>query len=169
MNNQKSRILSDKKGHASNSSDPTEPARAEAAEAAERMTFLPRFHRSEFVIIKKTVEDVLCWFKSLVVLKHVKHELYFAVEIVKHLNSLLQLDKKYGVDLQVLKHIIGKISSSLVMVKAKAEENMRVAMEKKEDTQKLARRRRRKERMTAAREKMERIARWAEEVAASRA
>jgi len=60
------------------------------------MTFLPRFTLSEFLNIK-TVEDVLCWFKSLAALKDVKHELFLAVEIVKHLNSLLQLDKKYGV------------------------------------------------------------------------
>ena len=165
MNNQKSRILSDRERRASNSSNPTELARTEASE---RMTFLPRFHRSEFLIIRKTVQDVLCWFKSLPCLKHVKHELYLAVEIVKHLNSLLQLDKKYGVDLQALKHIIGKISSSLIMVRAKAEEKVRVIMEKEKNIQKPARRR--KERMTAAKENnMERIARWAEEVAASRA
>ena len=53
------------------------------------------------------------------------------------------------------------------MVKAKAEENVRVAMEKRKDMRKLARRR--KERMSAMEMKMERIARWAEEVAANRA
>jgi len=131
------------------------------------MTFLPRFHHSEFLNTRKTVEGVICWFKSLAALKDVKHELFLAVEIVKHLNSLLQLDKKYGVDLQVLELTIGKINSSLVMVKAKAEENVRVAMEKRKDMRKLARRR--KERMSAMEMKMERIARWAEEVAANRA
>jgi len=102
-----------------------------------------------------------------VVLKDVKHELFLAVEIVNHLNSLLQLDKKYGVNLHVLRRTIGKLSSSLVMVKAKAEENVRVAMEERKNVQKLARMR--KERMAAMEEKMERIARWVEEVAASRA
>jgi len=134
MNGQKSRILSDKKGNPPNS---TEQARAEAAG---RMISLPGFHRSEFLIIKETVEDVLCWFKSLVVPKHAKHELYFALEIVNHLNSLLQLDKKYGVDLLVLKYTISKLSSSFAMVKAKVVENVRVAMEEKR-THKLARRR----------------------------
>jgi len=85
MNNQKSRILSDG-GGSSNSANSTEPARSETPG---RTTFLPRFHRSEFLNIKKTVEDVLCWFKSLAGLKDVKHELFLAVEIVKHLNSLL--------------------------------------------------------------------------------
>jgi len=130
------------------------------------MTFLPRFTLSEFLNIK-TVEDVLCWFKSLAALKDVKHELFLAVEIVNHLNSLLRLDKKYGVDLPVLKKTVGKISSSLVMVKAKAEENVRVVMEKMKDIQKLARRI--IERMSMVKENMERIARWVEEVAAGRA
>jgi len=53
------------------------------------------------------------------------------------------------------------------MVKAKAEENVRVAMEKKRDAQKLARRRR--ERLAAVKDKLERVARWVEEGAASRA
>ena len=87
------------------------------------------------------------------VLKHVKHKLYFAVEKVNHLNSLLQLDEKYGVYLHALKYTIGKLSLSLVMVKAKVLENVKAAIEKK-DIQKLARRR--KERMAAAKEKMER-------------
>ena len=47
------------------------------------MTSLPRF-RSEFLLTKKMVGDVLRWFKSFVVLKHAKNELYFAVEIVNH-------------------------------------------------------------------------------------
>jgi len=164
MNHQESRILSGKRGDPSNPPIPTEPT---LAEAAARMTFVPKFHRSEFLNIKDTVQDVLCWFKSLVVLKDVKHELFLAVEIVNHLNSLLQLDKKYGVNLHVLRRTIGKLSSSLVMVKAKAEENVRVAMEERKNVQKLARMR--KERMAAMEEKMERIARWVEEVAASRA
>ena len=163
MNNQESRILSDKGGNPSNPPSPTEPTRAEAAE---RMTFLPRFHLSEFLNIMKTVQDVLCWFKSLAVLKGVKQELYLAVEVANHLNSLLQLDKKYGVDLLVLKQAIAKLNSSLVMVKGKAEENVKAEMEKRKNIQKLARRR--KERMVAIEEKVERIPRWVE-VAASRA
>ena len=163
MNNQESRILPDKEGNPSNPPSPTKPTRAEAAE---RMTPLPRLHRSEFLNTKKTVEDALCWFKSLAVLKHAKHELFLVVEVVRRLNSLLQLDKKYGVDLQVLKRTIGKISWSLVMDKAKTEENVRVAVKKK-DIHKLAGRG--KERMAEVGEKMERIARWAEEVAAIRA
>ena len=71
MNNQKSRILSDKKGNLSNSPNSTEQARTEAAR---RIISLPGFHCSEFLIIKETVKDVLCWFKSLAVRKHAKHE-----------------------------------------------------------------------------------------------
>jgi len=71
MNNQKSRILSEKKGNPSDSPN-TELARAEAAG---RVMSLPRFHRSEF-LIKESVKDVLCWFKSVVIFKYVKHELY---------------------------------------------------------------------------------------------
>ncbi|PWW78530.1 hypothetical protein C7212DRAFT_343231 [Tuber magnatum] len=164
MNDQKSSILSERKGYRSISTKSTEPGRTQAVGGR---ASVPRFHRSEFLMVKKTVEGVLCWFKSLVVLKHVKHELYFVVELVNHLLSLLQLDKKYGVDLQVLKYTIGKLSAGLVMVKAKAMENVEIAMKEERDIQRQARRN--EERMATVREAMERTARWVTEVAASKA
>ncbi|CUS09806.1 unnamed protein product [Tuber aestivum] len=129
------------------------------------ITTTPRFHRSEFLIVKETVENVLCWFKSLAALKNIKEELSFGVELVSHLLSLPKFDKKYGVDLQVLKYTIGELRAGLATVKARAMENVEVAIGEKRDIKRQ--KRRREERVAAVRETMERTARWVAEVAAS--
>ena len=75
------------------------------------------------------------------------------MEIVNQLNWLLQLDKKCRVDLQVLKCTIGKLSSSLVMGKAEAEENLRVSIEEEEENIQKLPAKRRDEGVAAVRER----------------